>query len=183
MVHAQCGLCCFQDRVLDHLSKLKDAMMLLGKKVAAAQGSAEDRHALRFVEIFLYTGMGQTLRMRRVVEYFREVVKQLGRNDVVYIWRGVLADGTMKFVRDTDSLQREADGTLVYDARSGLPLEVDPVTTVHRPAPVLWLAAAAAPNGSSTNYNEEGVGEAPPRTEQEASISEEFPGQRRERKL
>lgn len=73
-----------------------------------------------------------------------EVVKQLGRNDVVYIWRGVLADGTMKFVRDTDSLQREADGTLVYDARSGLPLEVDPVTTAHRPAPVLWLAAAAS---------------------------------------
>ena len=49
LVHAQCGLCCFQDRVLDHLSKLKDATMALGKMVAAAQGSAEDRHALRFV--------------------------------------------------------------------------------------------------------------------------------------
>ena len=73
-----------------------------------------------------------------------EVVKQLERNDVVHIWRGLLADGTMKFVRDTDTLQREADGTLVYDARSGLPLEVDPVTTAHRPAPVLWLAVGAS---------------------------------------
>ena len=52
--------------------------MALGKKVAAAQGSAEDRHTLRLVEMFHYTGMGQTRRMRRVVEDFREVLKQLG---------------------------------------------------------------------------------------------------------
>lgn len=73
-----------------------------------------------------------------------EIVKQLERNDVVHIWRGprgpLCADGAaMRFVRDTDRLQREADGALVCD--SGIPLELDPDTGLHKPAPVFWLAA------------------------------------------
>lgn len=71
------------------------------------------------------------------------LVKQLERNDVVYIWRGLLANGAaMKFVRDTDCLKREADGTLICDG--GLPIEVDPITGMHQPAPVFWLAAGAS---------------------------------------
>eukprot|EP01043_Picozoa_sp_COSAG02_P006978 COSAG02_NODE_205_length_29157_cov_13.424771_3_plen_549_part_00 len=74
-------------------------------------------------------------------------MKQLERNDVVHIWRGLLADGkVMKFVRDTDRLKREKDGTLVCDG--GCPIEEDPISGAHQSAPVFWLAAGVSTNSA-----------------------------------